>query len=172
MVCECKGGECDVRAVPNWIERSSTGVASAAGMAGVVAPGGRWHHGSTVFGGLARAGGGRRTGGAPDAHRGGRAVRRERGHALRVAAPGARGGQRRPRPHGGGRQAGVDELGEVLLCSFVAAENDLTLKELTAQYRAATGVALSQGALWRALGRVGLAYKKSHSGLGSRTGRT
>lgn len=66
-----------------------------------------------------------------------------------------------PRPHGGGRQASVDELGEVLLCSFVAAENDLTLAELRAHYHVATGVALSRSALWRTLERVGLAYKKS-----------
>lgn len=66
-----------------------------------------------------------------------------------------------PRPHGGGRQASVDALGEVLLCSFVAVENDLTLAELTAQYRVATGVTLSRSALWRTLERVGLAYKKS-----------
>lgn len=66
-----------------------------------------------------------------------------------------------PRPHGGGRQTSIDELGEVLVCSFVAAENDLTLAELRAHYHRATGVALSQSALWRALDRLGLAYKKS-----------
>jgi transposase len=66
-----------------------------------------------------------------------------------------------PRPHAGGRPVSVDEVGEVLLCSFVAAENDLTLAELGAHYHGATGVALSQSALWRALERLGLAYKKS-----------
>ena len=65
-----------------------------------------------------------------------------------------------PKPHGGGRAAAVDNAGAAVLRELVDAENDRTLAEYRARYRERTGVPLSQGALWRALTRLGLGRKK------------
>jgi len=74
-------------------------------------------------------------------------------------APRHRFSGRKPRIVAGHRQQ---------LRTLLAKKNDLTLQEL----RAATGLNCSLQALHVVLGKMGLTYKKRHSGPASRTART
>jgi transposase len=76
-----------------------------------------------------------------------------------------------PKPHGGGRRAGVDETGGKLLGEWVEEQNDRTLDEYIELYEQKRAVRLSRSAMHRALVRLNLPRKKKLSALGSRTAR-
>lgn len=60
---------------------------------------------------------------------------------------------------------------ERALAAHIEAQPDLTLAALQAWLLAAHGVRLSNGAMWSAVARLGLSYKKRRSGRASRTAR-
>ena len=61
---------------------------------------------------------------------------------------------------------------EAGLASHIEAHPDLTLKALQAWLLAEHEVRLSNGAMWSAVARLGLSFKKRRSGRPSRTART
>jgi transposase len=61
---------------------------------------------------------------------------------------------------------------EVALAEHITAYPDLTLAALQAWLLAEHGVRLSNGAMWSAVARLGLSFKKRRSGRPSRTART
>jgi len=61
---------------------------------------------------------------------------------------------------------------EAALAAYIAAHPDLTLAALQSWLLAAHGVRLSNGAMWSAVARLGLSFKKRRSGRASRTART
>jgi transposase len=61
---------------------------------------------------------------------------------------------------------------EVALADHLTAHPDLTLAALQAWLLAEHGVRLSNGAMWSAVARLGLSFKKRRSGRPSRTVRT
>lgn len=61
---------------------------------------------------------------------------------------------------------------EAALAEHIAAHPDLTLAALQAWLLAQHGVWLSNGAMWLAVARLGLSYKKRRCGRASRTART
>jgi transposase len=61
---------------------------------------------------------------------------------------------------------------EAALSAHIAAYPDLTLAALQAWLLAEHGGPLSNGAIWSAVARLGLSYKKRRSGRPSRTART
>lgn len=73
-----------------------------------------------------------------------------------------------PKPRGGGRTSAFDEVAAGLLQQAVVAAPDATLKELAHN----SGVACSTSAVERALKRLGITRKKSHSEPLSKTGQT
>ena len=60
---------------------------------------------------------------------------------------------------------------EAALAAHIDAHPDLTLAALQAWLVAEHGVRLSNGAMWAAVARLGLSYKKRRSGRASRTAR-
>ena len=60
---------------------------------------------------------------------------------------------------------------EAALAAHIEAHPDLTLAALQAWMLAEHGVRLSNGAMWSAVARLGLSFKKRHSGQASRTAR-
>jgi len=60
---------------------------------------------------------------------------------------------------------------EAALAAHIEAHPDLTLAALQAWLLAGHGVRLSNGAMWSAVARLGLSFKKRHSGQASKTGR-
>jgi transposase len=60
---------------------------------------------------------------------------------------------------------------ELALAGHIAAHPDLTLAVLQAWLLAEHGVRLSNGAMWSAVARLGLSFKKRRSGRVSRTAR-
>ena len=60
---------------------------------------------------------------------------------------------------------------EAALAAHIEAQPDLTLAALQAWLMAAHGVRLSNGAMWSAVARLGLSFKKRRSGRASRTAR-
>lgn len=60
---------------------------------------------------------------------------------------------------------------EAALAAHIEAHPDLTLAALQAWLLAAYGVRLSNGAMWSAVARLGLSFKKRRSGRASRTAR-
>ena len=60
---------------------------------------------------------------------------------------------------------------EVALAGHIEAHPDLTLAALQAWLLAEHGVRLSNGAMWSAVARLGLSFKKRRSGQASRTAR-
>src|SRR5262245_13349624 len=79
-----------------------------------------------------------------------------------------RTGDIRPRHRFAGRKPMIVPLHQKQFRTLLAKKNDLTLKEL----REATGLKCSLQAIHVVLGKMGLTYKKRHSGPASRTGRT
>jgi transposase len=61
---------------------------------------------------------------------------------------------------------------EAALAAHAEAQSDLTLAALQSWLEAEHGVRLSSGAMWTALDRLGLSFKKRRSGRASRSGRT
>ena len=61
---------------------------------------------------------------------------------------------------------------EAALAAHIEAHPDLTLAALQAWLLAEHGVRLSNGAMWSAVARLGLSFKKRRSGQASRTVRT
>jgi len=61
---------------------------------------------------------------------------------------------------------------EAAVAAHIAAYPDITLAALQAWLLAEHGVPLSNGAIWSAVARLGLSYKKRRSGRPSRTART
>jgi len=61
---------------------------------------------------------------------------------------------------------------EAALASHIEAHADLTLAALQAWLLAEHGVRLSNGAMWLAVARLGLSFKKRHFERASRTART
>ncbi len=61
---------------------------------------------------------------------------------------------------------------EAALASHIEAHPDLTLAALRAWLLEEHGVRLSNGAMWLAVTRLGLSFKKRHSGRASKTART
>ena len=78
-----------------------------------------------------------------------------------------RGGDIAPRT-GGGARASLTKIDRVALAEAVKRRPDATLLELADDL----GVACAKSAIWKALRRLGLSYKKSPSAPRSRTGRT
>lgn len=68
-----------------------------------------------------------------------------------------------PKPHGGGMPRRVDAQGEALLRALLEEKPDLTDAELTQRYRERSGRPASKSSINRALQRLGLTRKKSHS---------
>ena len=60
---------------------------------------------------------------------------------------------------------------EAALAAYIEAHPDLTLAALQAWLLAEHAVHLSNGAMWSAVARLGLSFKKRRSGRASRTGR-
>lgn len=60
---------------------------------------------------------------------------------------------------------------EAALAAHIEAHPDLTLAALQAWLLAEHGVRLSNGAMWSAVARLGLSYKKRRSGRANRTAR-
>jgi transposase len=60
---------------------------------------------------------------------------------------------------------------EAALAAHIEAHPDLTLAMLQAWLMATHGVRLSNGAMWSAVARLGLSFKKRRSGRASRTAR-
>src|SRR5689334_23143008 len=60
---------------------------------------------------------------------------------------------------------------EAALAAHIEAHPDLTLAALQEWLLAEHGVRLSNGAIWSAVARLGLSFKKRRSGRASRTGR-
>jgi transposase len=60
---------------------------------------------------------------------------------------------------------------EAALAAHIKAHPDLTLAALQEWLLAEHAVRLSNGAMWSAVARLGLSFKKRHSGRASRTGR-
>ena len=77
-------------------------------------------------------------------------------------------GDLRPQHHRSGCKPRIGASQQHQLRTLLAKKPDLTLKEL----RAATGLACTLPAIHYVLVRLGLTYKKRHSGLGNKTGRT
>jgi transposase len=60
---------------------------------------------------------------------------------------------------------------EAALAAHIEAHPDLTLAALQTWLLAEHGVRLSNGAMWSAVARLGLSFKKRRSGRASKTGR-
>lgn len=71
----------------------------------------------------------------------------------------------------GHRPRKLNPAQEAALAAHIEAHPDLTLKALQAWLREAHGVRLSNGAMWSAVARLGLSFKKRRSGRPSRTVR-
>ena len=74
-------------------------------------------------------------------------------------------------PRRGHRPRKLSPAQEVALAEHITAQPDLTLAALQAWLLAEHGVRLSNGAMWSAVARLGLSFKKRHSGRVSRTAR-
>ena len=72
----------------------------------------------------------------------------------------------------GHRPRKLTPVQEAALAAHIAAHPDLTLAALQAWLLAEHGVRLSNGAMWSAVARLGLSFKKRRSAPPSRTGRT
>jgi transposase len=72
----------------------------------------------------------------------------------------------------GHRPRKLSPVQEAALAAHIEAHPDLTLKALQAWLSAEHAVRLSNGAMWSAVARLGLSYKKRRSGPASRTVRT
>ncbi len=68
-----------------------------------------------------------------------------------------------PRPHGGGRQARIDEAGRVWLRQFVENNPDLNTYETTDAFNAWRGTPVHRSIVLRAMRAMGLTRKKSRS---------
>lgn len=78
----------------------------------------------------------------------------------------------KPRPHGGGRRARLDEAGMSRLKEHVEQHNDCTLDEYCTWAEQALGIAMSTSAMDRALARLRLVRKKRRFAPASRSART
>jgi len=82
-----------------------------------------------------------------------------------------------PSPRGGGMPRRVDAAGEAVLRDLVRANPDFTETEFSSAFTQKTGRTVSRSSIGRALARLGITRKKSHSKpqrrpqSGSRTGR-
>jgi transposase len=72
----------------------------------------------------------------------------------------------------GHRPRKLSSVQEVALAEHITAYPDLTLAALQAWLLAEHGVRVSNGAVWSAVARLGLSFKKRPSGRASRTVRT
>lgn len=75
-------------------------------------------------------------------------------------------------PRRGHRPRKLSPVQEAALAVHIEAHPDLTLAALQAWLVAEHGVRLSNGAMWSAVARLGLSFKKRRSGRASRTVRT
>ena len=85
--------------------------------------------------------------------------------AQRVAATGSSTPARQGRPPGRGKLAPH----MATLIRWVDAEPDITMPQLSARLRAATGVQAHPASLSRALLKAGYGFKKNAAGIGMRT---
>lgn len=69
----------------------------------------------------------------------------------------------------GHRPRKLNPAQEAALAVHIEAQPDLTLAALQTWLLAEHGVRLSNGAMWSAVGRLGLSFKKRHCGRASRT---
>jgi transposase len=74
--------------------------------------------------------------------------------------------------HRGHRPRKLRPAQEAALAAHVEAHPDLTLAALQTWLLAEHGVRLSNGAIWSAVARLGLSFKKRHSARASKTART
>ncbi len=81
-------------------------------------------------------------------------------------------GSLKPRPHGGGRRARLDETGMRRLEEHVEQHNDRTLEEYCVWVEQTLGVEMSTSAMDRALVKLRLPRKKRPFAPASRRGRT
>ena len=72
----------------------------------------------------------------------------------------------------GHRPRKLNPAQEAALAAHIEANPDLTLKALQVWLLAEHGVRVSNGAMWSAVARLGLSFKKRRSGRASRTVRT
>jgi transposase len=82
-----------------------------------------------------------------------------------------RTGEVSARPRRGHRPRKLLPAQEAALAAHIEAHPDLTLAVLQAWLLAEHGVRLSNGAMWSAVARLGLSFKKRRSGRASRTAR-
>lgn len=76
-----------------------------------------------------------------------------------------------PKPHAGGRTSCLDELVQLSLRNWLAAQSDLTLAELAARLEKTHGLRVDLPRICRLLQKMGLPRKKSHSMRRSVTGK-
>lgn len=74
-----------------------------------------------------------------------------------------------PRPRGGGNFSPIRDDAEQRLRILVATQPDLTVAEMAAELRRATGIQTSRSSVQRALGRLGYTRKKRPSSRASAT---
>src|SRR6202140_2779624 len=75
-------------------------------------------------------------------------------------------------PRRGHRPRKLSSVQEAALAARIESHPDLTLAALQAWLLAEHGVRLSNGAMWSAVARLGLSFKKRRSGRPNRTART
>jgi transposase len=75
-------------------------------------------------------------------------------------------------PRRGHRPRKLSPAQEAALAAHIEAHPDLTLAALQAWLSVEHGVRLSNGAMWSAVARLGLSFKKRRSGRANRTART
>jgi len=83
-----------------------------------------------------------------------------------------RTGETSASPRRGHRPRKLAPAQETALAARIEAHPDVTLAALQAWLLAEHGVRLSNGAMWSAVARLGLSFKKRRSGRASRTART
>ena len=82
-----------------------------------------------------------------------------------------RTGEASASPRRGHRPRKLSPAQEAALAGRIEAHPDLTLAALQAWLQAAHGVRLSNGAMWSAVARLGLSFKKRRSGRVNKTAR-
>jgi putative transposase len=70
-------------------------------------------------------------------------------------------GHIRPKPHGGGRPASVNEEGRKFLTGLICRKPDLTLTELCEHYESDFGIKISKSAMDRTLKKMNTTRKKN-----------
>jgi len=93
------------------------------------------------------------------------------GWAKKISAQRRRTGQAERVPHQPGRKPRVGAEAQKQVLSWVRAQPDLTLAELSVKLDREASIALSRGRVWYLVRKLGLRLKKSHSTPSSATAK-